>query len=200
MATLTLNKDALRENFAELDRRVATHGVAYGVVSKLLCGTEVFLKELLALDPREVMDARVSNLEAVRRLDAHVRTVYIKPPPPAAVDDIVRVADASLNSEIETLELLDAAAERQGVRHGVIVMVEMGDRREGVMEERVIEFAERAARFEHLKLEGLGTSFNCLNGTLPSRDKLVRLAHLRNEVERRFDRVIPWVSGGSSVA
>jgi predicted amino acid racemase len=199
MATLRLNRDALRANVAELDRRTAAHGVAYGVVSKLLCGTEPFLRELLALRPREVMDARVSNLAAVRRIDPDVRTVYIKPPAPGAADDVVQVADASLNSEIATLAALDAAAARHGVRHGVFVMVEMGDLREGVMEDRVQEFVGRALRFDHLRLEGLGANFNCLNGTLPSRDKLARLARLRSRIEERYERTLRWVSGGSSV-
>lgn len=199
MATLRLNRDALRANYAELDRRTAAHGVAYGVVSKLLCGTEPFLRELIALGPRELMDARVSNLAAVRKLDPDVRTVYIKPPAPGAADDVVRVADASLNSEIDTLAALDAAAERQGVRHGVFVMVEMGDLREGVMEDRVHEFVARARRFAHLRLEGLGANFNCLNGTLPSEEKLVRLARLRSSVEAREGVDLRWVSGGSSV-
>ncbi len=199
MATLRLNRDALRANAAELDRRTAAHGVAYGVVSKLLCGTEPFLRELLALGPREVMDARVSNLEAVRRIDPEVRTVYIKPPAPGAADDVVRVADASLNSELATLAALDDAARRQGVRHGVFVMVEMGDLREGVMEDRVQEFVARALRFEHLRLEGLGANFNCLNGTLPNREKLERLARLRSRIEARHGLMLRWVSGGSSV-
>lgn len=199
MATLRMNRDALRTNFAELDRRLASHGVAYGVVTKLLCGTEPFLRELLSFGPSEVLDARVSNLAAVRRIDPDVRTVYIKPPAPGAADDVVRVADASLNSEIDTLAALDAAAERQGVRHGVFVMVEMGDLREGVLEDGVVDFAERALAFPHLRLEGLGANFNCLNGTLPNREKLERLARLRTRIEARHDVTLRWVSGGSSV-
>ena len=199
MATLRMNRDALRTNFAELDRRLASHGVAYGVVTKLLCGTEPFLRELLSLGPSEVLDARVSNLAAVRSIDPDGRTIYIKPPAPGAADDVVRVADASLNSEIDTLAALDAAAERQGVRHGVFVMVEMGDLREGVMEDRVLDFAERALAFPHLRLEGLGANFNCLNGTLPSREKLERLARLRTRIESQHGVTLRWVSGGSSV-
>lgn len=199
MATLRLNRDALRNNFAELNRRSAGHGVHYGVVSKLLCGTEAFLRELIALEPREVLDARVSNLATVRRIDPDVRTIYIKPPAPGAADDVVRVADASLNSEIATLEALDAAAGRQNLVHGVFVMVEMGDLREGLMEDRVLGFVERALAFPHLRLEGLGANFNCLNGTLPSREKLERLAHLRRRVEETHGVTLRWVSGGSSV-
>jgi len=170
MATLRTNRDALRHNYAELERRLAGHGIQYGLVVKLLCGNERLLQEVLALGPREVMDARTGNLKAVRSLDPDVRTVYIKPPAPGNADEVVRWADASFNTELATLQALDDAAARQGVRHGVVVMVEMGDLREGVVRERLLEFVGRALRFEHFKLEGLGTNFNCLNGTMPSED------------------------------
>jgi predicted amino acid racemase len=194
-----MNRDALRHNHAELERRMAGHGVAYGVVVKLLCGDERLLEEVLALDPGEVMDARTGNLRAVRRLDEHVRTVYIKPPAPGNAADVVRWADASYNTELATLAALDREAARQGVRHGVVVMVEMGDLREGVALERLIAFVGRALRFEHLRIEGLGTNFNCLNGTLPSREKLEQLGRLRDRAERRYGVRLPWLSGGSSV-
>lgn len=200
MATLRTNRDALRHNYAELERRLAGHGIQYGLVVKLLCGNERLLQEVLALGPREVMDARTGNLKAVRSLDPDVRTVYIKPPAPGNADEVVRWADASFNTELATLQALDDAAARQGVRHGVVVMVEMGDLREGVVRERLLEFVGRALRFEHLKLEGLGTNFNCLNGTMPSEDKLWQLGLFRELVELRYGVTLAWVSGGSSVA
>lgn len=200
MATLKTNRDALRHNHAELERRMAGHGVAYGIVTKLLCGNEDLLAEVLALNPREVMDARTGNLKAVRSLDPNARTVYIKPPAPGNAAEVVRWADVSFNTELATLEALDREAERQGVVHGVVVMVEMGDLREGVMRERLLEFVGRALRFEHLRIEGLGTNFNCLNGTMPSEDKLWQLGLFRELVELRYGVDLRWVSGGTSVA
>lgn len=200
MATLKTNRDALRHNHAELERRMAGHGVAYGIVTKLLCGNEDLLAEVLALNPREVMDARTGNLKAVRSLDPNARTVYIKPPAPGNAAEVVRWADVSFNTELATLEALDREAALQGVVHGVVVMVEMGDLREGVMRERLLEFVGRALRFEHLRIEGLGTNFNCLNGTMPSEDKLWQLGLFRELVELRYGVDLRWVSGGTSVA
>jgi ornithine racemase len=200
MATLSLNRDALRTNFDELDRRMAGHGMAWGAVTKLLCGHEAFLREVLELGPSHVMDARTSNLRAVKRIDPEVRTVYIKPPAPGNADEVVRWADISFNSELRTLAALDAEAARQGVTHGVVIMVEMGDLREGVAEDRLLDVLERTLRFEHLQLQGLGTNFNCLNGTVPSEGKLRRLGWMRERAERRFGVSLPWLSGGTSVA
>ncbi len=200
MATLRMNRDALRANHRAIRARTEPNGIEVGYVTKLLCGSETLLREVLALQPAEVMDARTGNLAAVRRLDAHVRTVYIKPPAPGNAEDVVRWADASYNTELATLEALDAEAGRQGVRHGVVVMVEMGDLREGIVRERVAEFVGRALRFDHLELQGIGTNFNCLNGTLPSEDKLWQLSLFRELIEVRHGIVVPWVSGGTTVA
>lgn len=200
MANLRLNRAALRTNHTELERRMAGHGVEYGVVTKLLCGQPEYLAEVLALGPSHVMDARTSNLRAIKEVDPSVRTVYIKPPAPGNAEDVVRWADVSFNTELATLSALDREAARQGVRHGVVVMVEMGDLREGVMRERLVDFVGEALRFEHLDLKGLGTNFNCLNGTMPSEDKLWQLALFRELVELRYGIDLAWVSGGTSVA
>lgn len=200
MAILRMNRDALRHNYAELERRMAGHGVSYGVVTKLLCGNEAFLREVLALGSSHVMDARTSNLRTIKGIDPDARTVYIKPPAHGNVEDVVRWADVSFNTELATLGALDAEAARQGVRHGVVVMVEMGDLREGVMRERLVEFVGQALRFENLDLKGIGTNFNCLNGTVPSEDKLWQLALFRELVELRYGVELAWVSGGTSVA
>ncbi|MEJ2287887.1 MAG: alanine racemase [Deinococcales bacterium] len=200
MATLRLNREALRTNFEELDRRMAGHGMAWGVVTKLLCGHPLFLREVLELGPSHVMDARTSNLRTVKEIDPEVRTAYIKPPAPGNADEVVRWADISFNTELRTLAALDAEAARQGVTHGVVVMVEMGDLREGVAGARLFDFLERTLRFEHLRLQGLGTNFNCLNGTVPSEGKLRRLGWMRERAERRFGIRLPWLSGGTSVA
>lgn len=200
MANLRMNRTALRTNHAELERRMAGHGVEYGIVTKLLCGQPDYLREVLALEPSHVMDARTSNLRAVKEIDPTVRTVYIKPPAPGNATDVVRWADVSFNTELATLEALNREAGRQGVRHGVVVMVEMGDLREGVMRERLVEFVGKALRCEHLELRGLGTNFNCLNGTVPSEDKLWQLSLFRELVELRYGVDLSWVSGGTSVA
>lgn len=199
MAKLALHREKLRANYAELERRMAGHGVDWGVVTKLLCGQENFLQEVLDLQPSQVMDARTSNLATVKRLAPETRTVYIKPAAPGNAEDVVRYADVSFNTELTTLAALDREAARQGKRHGVVVMVEMGDLREGVMRENLLAFVGRTLEFEHLDVKGLGTNFNCLNGTLPSEEKLLQLGLFRELVELEHDVRLAWVSGGTSV-
>ncbi|MDX9751667.1 MAG: alanine/ornithine racemase family PLP-dependent enzyme, partial [Flavobacteriales bacterium] len=50
-----------------------------------------------------------------------------------------------------------------------------------------------------IEIIGLGTNLNCLNGIMPSTDKLIQLSLYKQLIEARFGRVIPWVSGGTTV-
>jgi len=105
----------------------------------------------------------------------------------------------SLQTDIESLKLLSAEARKQGKTHKVIVMVEMGDLREGVMGERLVDFYEEAFELPMLDFIGLGTNLNCLHGVMPSQDKLIQLSLYKQIIELKFKRKIPWISGGTSV-
>ncbi|HCS18954.1 MAG TPA: amino-acid racemase [Bacteroidetes bacterium] len=199
MAFLTLYRDALRHNYQFLRTLFDDHQIHWGVVSKLLCGNRIYLKELLEMGVTEIHDSRVSNLKTIRRMDPKVQTVYIKPPAKRSVPGIIRYADVSMNTELSTLKLLSEEAIRQGKKHKVIIMVEMGDLREGVMGVELVHFYEEAFELPGIEIIGLGTNLNCLHGVMPSADKLIQLSLYKQIIELKFKRKIPWISGGTSV-
>ncbi|MHB1277608.1 MAG: alanine racemase [Bacteroidia bacterium] len=199
MAFLTLYRDALHHNYRFLSRLFGENNIQWGVVSKILCGNRIFLKELLDLGITEVHDSRVSNLKTIRRMNPKVRTTYIKPPAKRSISGIIRYADVSMNTELSTLKLLSEEAIRQEKKHKVIIMVEMGDLREGVMGDELVHFYEEAFELPGIEIIGLGTNLNCLHGVMPSADKLIQLSLYKQIIELKFKRSIPWISGGTSV-
>lgn len=199
MAILTLNRDSLRHNHQFLEELFEHSAAEWGVVTKLLCGHRTFIREVLALGIKEVHDSRVSNLKLIKELAPDVQTVYIKPAPKRSIPAIIRYADVSLQTDIESLKLLSIEAQKQKKIHKVIIMVEMGDLREGVMGERLIDFYEAAFELPMLDFIGLGTNLNCLHGIMPSQDKLIQLSLYKQIIELKFKRKIPWISGGTSV-
>lgn len=199
MAFLNLYKDNLRRNYEFLCEKFKDHGVAWGVVSKLLCGNEIYIKELISLGVDEIHDSRISNLAKVKDIAPSVKTVYIKPPSKRNLADMVSYADVSLNSELTTIKWISEEAARQHKSHQIIIMVEMGDLREGVMGENLISFYEKIFRLPNIEVIGLGTNLNCLNGVMPSTDKLIQLSLYKQIIELKFNKEIPWVSAGTSV-
>src|SRR5690606_9417411 len=199
MAFLKLYRKKLQHNFKFLDNLFTENDLEWGVVSKLLCGNKLYLKELINLGIREIHDSRISNLRTIKNLCEDVQTVYIKPPAKRNIPNVIKYADVSLNTEFYTMKLLSDEAVKQGKQHKVIIMVETGDLREGVMGDRLVEFYSSVFELPNLNIIGLGTNLNCLHGVMPSQDKLIQLSLYKQIIELKFNKKIPWISGGTSV-
>lgn len=199
MAYIVLDTDKLRHNYDFLQDLFVRQGIEWGVVSKLLCGNRIFLAELIRLGVKELCDARISNLKRIKELAPEVRTVYIKPPALRIIPDVVRYADISFNTELKTLQRLSEEAVRQNKEHQVVIMIELGELREGVLRDTFLLLYEKAFLLPGIRIVGIGTHFSCISGVLPDREKLTRLVHFRKIIAERFDRQIDYVSGGSSV-
>jgi predicted amino acid racemase len=78
-------------------------------------------------------------------------------------------------------------------------MIEMGDLREGILGEDLVDFYSSVFRLPNIEVIGLGTNLNCLNGIMPTHDKMIQLSLYKQLIEAKFNKKIPWVSGGSSV-
>ena len=199
MAFLKLKRKSLEHNYQVIANKLDKEGIEWGVVSKLLCGTKVYLQELVDLGIEEIHDSRVSNLKAIKKIDPSIQTVYIKPPAKKAIKSVITYADVSFNTDITTIRLLSEEAERQGKKHKIIIMIEMGDLREGVLGEELIEFYGQIFELPNIEIVGLGSNLNCLYGVMPSQDKLIQLSLYKQLIEATFNRKIEWVSGGTSV-
>jgi predicted amino acid racemase len=198
MAYLKLYRQKLRENYDYLDNLFKKHDIYWGITSKLLCGNADFLEEVINLGIGEIHDSRISNLQKVKEIDPSVRTLYLKPPPRDAIESVVRYADASLNTELATLNAISEEAARQDKTHKVIIMIEMGDLREGVMRNDLISFYEKVFELPAIEVIGIGTNLNCMHGVLPDEDKLIQLSLYKQLIELKFDEKIPLVSGGTT--
>ncbi len=199
MAYIELYRDKLKKNYQFLDKLFKTQKIEWAVVSKLLCGNKDFLKELLALGPKEICDSRISNLKTIKELNPKVETVYIKPPAKRSISSLVKYADASFNTEYRTIKWISDEAGKQNKTHKIIIMIELGDLREGVMGEELMDFYESIFKLPNIRVTGIGANLNCLNGVMPSEDKLIQLSLYKQLIETKFNREIPWVTGGTSV-
>jgi predicted amino acid racemase len=199
MAYLNIYKDKLFTNFAYLDKLFTERGIEWAVVSKLLCGNKNLLKLLIDLGIREICDARISNLEAIKRIDSGVNTVYIRPPSKRSIPKVVKYANVSFNTEFDTIQMLSDEAVKQGVKHRIIIMIELGDLREGVLGDQLLTFYEKVFELPNIEVVGIGSNLNCLYGVMPSEDKLIQLSLYKQLIEVKFNTKIPWVTGGTSV-
>lgn len=199
MAFLRLYKDKLKHNYKHLEKLFAKHDISWGVVTKLLCGNQLFLKELINLGIKQMHDTRITNIRTIKNLDPSIQTVYIKPPAKRSIPNLIKYADVSFNTDFYTIKLLSQEAGKQNKVHKIMIMIEMGDLREGVMGDHVLDFYEKVFLLPNIEIIGIGTNLNCLNGILPNQDKLIQLCLYKQLIEMKFNRKIPWISGGTSV-
>lgn len=199
MAYIQLDKKKLKQNYKYLNKLFKNRNIDWSIVTKILCGNKDFLPYILELGIKEVCDSRVSNLKKIKSLKPEIKTVYIKPPAKKNIPNIVKYADVSFNTESRTVELLSAEAVKQGKVHRITIMIELGDLREGIMGENLIAFYEKVFDLPNIEVIAIGTNLNCLNGVLPSRDKLIQLSLYKQLVELKFNKKIPWITAGTSV-
>ncbi|HEX7443533.1 MAG TPA: alanine racemase, partial [Acidimicrobiales bacterium] len=113
-------------------------------------------------------------------------------------DRVVAGADVSHNSEIDLIERLAESASRQGKRHGIVLMVELGDLREGIMPDSLLDVVRVVLDLPGLALRGIGTNLACQNGVIPGDANMAELSALATSIETTFGVDLDIVSGGNS--
>lgn len=143
-------------------------------------------------------DSRIENLDTLRRANVSATTVLIRSPMLSQVDQVVALADVSLNTELEVIWKLSSAAQKANRAHGVILMVELGDLREGIMPELLERTVAEVLRLPNISLEGIGTNLACRSGVSPDAKNMAELSSLADSLEVAFGIRIKTVSGGNS--
>lgn len=194
---LEIHLGLLRENARKLYRDCRAHGVEPVGITKICCGHPEVARVLFEEGYTTLGDSRLENL--ARYADLPCRKMLIRLPMISQAEAVVRIADVSLISEIAAAEALSRAAERAGLRHGVIAMMELGDLREGCPTQAdFMALCRRAESLAGLNLEGVGANFVCYGGAKPSTPALEELLRIRRAVEADLGRELAVVSGGSS--
>lgn len=203
MAELQIRLDQIRDNILKLDAFLHARGLTWTLVLKVLGGDEASWKPLLDGLPTQALrglaDSRLEHLETFKAERPGWTTWQIRPPSLHNADRIVRSVDISLNSSLRTLRALNEAAGRAGRRHDVVLMLELGENREGFPPEILREAWPEILALRHLRPLGLGANLGCLYGVEPTAEKLAPLAELRDELEAAGDLRLPLLSGGSSI-
>lgn len=187
---------------AENARSVITlchqHGIQVACVTKVLCAHPAILPALVDSGADMLADSRLSNLQRIAEVYPAVPRLLLRPPALSQLDDTVRWANISLNSSLQTLQGLSKAAVKSGVQHGVILMVDVGDLREGVMPDRIVALAMAASKLPNLDLIGLGANLACYGGVIPSGANMRILIEAREQCRKATGLPLDILSGGNS--
>lgn len=176
------------------------HGGRVAGVGKVACAHPAVVSALVAGGVDELADSRIMNLVEMGERGTGLRQMLLRIPAPSAAPDVVRSADVTLNSSLPTLRVLDAAAGQAGLRHEVIVMIDVGDLREGVWPDRAVDLVRAAATLRHLDVIGLGANLACYGGVIPSEENMRALIAVRDACAAASGLELGTLSGGNSSA
>jgi ornithine racemase len=195
---LETDLDKVEQNTRVLVDRLAVTGIRVTGITKAVLGSPKVGAAMLRGGACGLGDSRVPNLARLAELDSSPRRTLIRSPMLSQSDQVVEVADISLNTEGAVLSALNQSASQRKRMHDVVLMVELGDLREGITLADAPEAVRAALGHSNLRLVGLGANLACQNGVIPDDRNMGILSGLVRDVEALHGISLEVVSGGNS--
>ncbi len=166
-------------------------------VSKAVLGEPSIVEAMIQGGIRVIADSRIENIQKMKKAGISSRFALLRTPLSQA-EAIVINADISLNTEIDTLKELSHYAKAYNKYHEVIIMVELGDLREGVLPCDLSDFVKKTLSLPHIKIVGIGCNLACHGGVKPDKINMHQLSKLADVLEKKFQIRLEIISGGNS--
>jgi predicted amino acid racemase len=188
----------IRRNTQTLVRRLGPRGIGVTGVTKAVCGHPAIAQAMLDGGAAGLADARVRNVQRLRSAGMTGPITLIRTPMLSQADQVVQSCEESYNTELSVILALAAAAIRNRSVHGIVLMVEMGDLRDGILPENLEGIAQQVMQMSGVALKGIGANFACLSGLAPTKLQMSIFCDLANEIEGVCGPFLKVVSGGNS--
>ncbi len=193
---LRIDTAKYRHNVQTLQKLCHKHGLSMMAVTKVFCADQRLVDIINELEVDYIADSRIMNL---RRMKTDRKKVLLRIPSLHEVDEVVLFADVSLNSEMKTIKALNKSAKYQDTVHDIILMVDIGDLREGVYyKESVMSMITDIQALRHINLKGIGTNLTCYGGVVPNQDTLKKLTDIVRLAKDTLGVTFDIISGGNS--
>jgi predicted amino acid racemase len=195
---LEIDLGKIQHNARTLVERLARRGISVTGVTKATLGSPEIAHAMLQAGVSDLGDSRIENIEAMRRSHVSARMSLIRSPMLSQVKRVVASADVSCNTELEAIRRLSLEARKSNRVHAVVLMVELGDLREGIMPADLLATVRETLSLPNIVLKGIGTNLACRSGASPDDTNMGELSSLATSIEATFDISLEIVSGGNS--
>lgn len=193
---VTIDRKKYSENLGRMMKTLEAYGLDMMVVTKVFRADPALVETINSFEVPYIADSRIENLKSIK---TDAQKVLLRLPSIHEASEVVKEADISLNSELTTIHALNEAAKTIGKTHKVILMVDIGDLREGIYYKNgVFEDAKKIESLSNIDLFGIGTNITCYGGVLPTKNTLQKLDDSVRSVESAIGRKLTMVSAGNS--
>lgn len=195
---LEVNLAKLHHNASHLVRTFGSRGVSVLGVCKLTQGSQEVANTLLDAGVCALGDSHIEHIESLRRAGVVAEMTLLRSPMRSQIQRVVASADVSYNTEIGVIRGLSHEALRTQRRHGVVLMVELGDLREGIMPADLLPVVQETLALPNVYLRGIGTNLACRSGVSPDAHNMAALSELADTIEQAHGIQLDTISGGNS--
>ena len=196
--SLVIDLDKIEHNTRIVVELCNKNDIEVTGVTKVTCGHPQVAKAMLRGGVSSIADSRLENIQRLKKAGVDTQFMLLRLPSLSRVNEVVDSVDVSLNSELTVLEGLSIAALQCGRVHDVIIMLDLGDLREGIWPDNLIRIVTKAIKLSGIRLKGLGANLACFGGVIPDKDNMNRLVELAAEVEQICNFRLDWISGVNS--
>lgn len=189
----------IKNNLDKITEMVKGAGCSLMIVTKGYCADMEIYKLLENSEIDYLADSRIQNL---KKYDGTKKErVLLRLPMISEAEEVVLHSDISLNSEIETIRQLNKEAAKHNKKHKILLMIDLGDLREGIFyknEDEIYKTVEEILKLENIELYGLGVNLTCYGAVIPKNENLSILVNIASNIENKFNIKLKMLSGGNS--
>ncbi|MGB9839431.1 alanine/ornithine racemase family PLP-dependent enzyme [Thermovenabulum sp.] len=193
-----INLSLIKKNAMNIVELCNKYGIEVMGITKGVCALEPVVRTMIEGGVKKLGDSRIKNIVKLKSYGVNLPVYLIRIPMPSEINDVVNFADGSFNSEFEAIKLISQKAVTNGKVHKIILMVDVGDLREGVMPEDVKDLVGKILELPGIEFEGIGTNVGCYGGVLPSIENTSILVEIAEELEKCYGIRVKTISGGNT--
>ena len=196
---LVIDLNKVKNNLNKITEMVKSSGCSIMIVTKGYSGDEEVYKILENSDIDYIADSRIQNLKKYE--GTKKERVLLRLPMNSEAEEVVKYADISLNSELTTIRNLNRAAAKENKIHKILLMIDLGDLREGIFfknEDEIFSTVEEILKLKNIQLFGLGVNLTCYGAVIPQNDNLSISVDIGKKIEKKYNIKLHMISGGNS--
>lgn len=193
---IEINLEKISHNTKEIIKLCEKKKLKPVIVTKIFCANNRITETIVNQGIETVGDSRIKNLMRIKNINC--KKLLLRIPMKSEVSKVIEYADISLNSELEVIKELSSFASMNNKVHEIILMIDLGDLREGVLPKDVMPLVEEIIKLSNIKLIGIGTNLTCYGAVMPDENNLGKLVSIKYKIEKEFKINVPIVSGGNS--
>lgn len=193
---LLIDREKYRHNVQQLKQKCHHANLSMMAVTKSFCALQGLVDVLNEEKVSYIADSRLENLKIMQTTSSKV---ILRITSQHEIEDVLRYTDISFQSELPTIQALNRAAKSKNMTHKIVLMIDVGDLREGhFYKDDITPLLKGIQACENLILIGLATNLTCYGGVIPTPETLQKFVRLVEQIEHILSRSLQLISGGNS--